>query len=98
MQLSLHIFDMHMQAQMPGRGNVRGNNLPTSFVTNSVVDGFQLFYYLPKCWSLCWILIPALLDQSVSRYHYKYQQNVNTVINNYERIKTKCWERNYVKS
>lgn len=47
----------------------RNNNLPTSFLTNCIVDGLQSCYYLPERWPLCWILIPALFNQPVSRYY-----------------------------
>lgn len=59
----------------------RVNDLPTSFLTDCVVDGLQLCYYLPECWPFCWILIPALCNQSVSKYIIKDQQNVNYVTN-----------------
>jgi len=57
--------------QMRGECYVKKEaNLPASFLTNCVVDELQPFYNLPKCWPLSWILIPALLNQSISIYHY----------------------------
>lgn len=38
-------------------------NLPTPLVTDTAIDGLQPRNYLPECRSLCWALIPALLNQ-----------------------------------
>lgn len=43
-------------------------DLPTPSMANGVINRFQLQDYLPKRWSFTWLLIPALLNQPVSRY------------------------------
>lgn len=42
-------------------------HLPMPLMTETVVNDLQPCYYLPKCRSLGWLLIPALLNQTVRR-------------------------------
>lgn len=42
-------------------------DLPAPLMINTVINRFQFCYYLPECWSLSWLLIPAFLNQPASR-------------------------------
>lgn len=42
-------------------------DLPAPLMNNTVINRFQSCYYLPECWSLSWLLIPAFLNQPASR-------------------------------
>jgi len=54
----------------------REDNLPTSFLTDCVVDELQPCYNLPECWPHSWIFIPALFNQSTNIYHYSLKNGI----------------------